>query len=220
MNVEELCSNQYQSVSKNHKDRVKNLNKKIFFILGTARTRSSWFGNFFTYKDSFCYNEESRYLDSWDDLIDRIEERSEDYVGFEDPELLHYIKYLCELFPNATYVLLERDKKESMNSLRNHTGQSEDDPLLNEKFDRWYRDIDNFKTMIPDYQTIHFNDVDDIDEIKRIWNYVLPDVHFDIGRWNLLTGLKVSITLGDKPKMISPYCMAPYYDMDKLRLIA
>ena len=92
--------------------RIKNLDKEVFFILSTARCRSSWFGNLFTYKDSFCYNEELRYISNWDELIERIERRSEKYIGFEDPELLHYIETLYELFPNATYVLLERDRLE------------------------------------------------------------------------------------------------------------
>ena len=42
--------------------RIEKIDKKIFFILSTARCRSSWFSNLFTYKDSFCYNEETRYI--------------------------------------------------------------------------------------------------------------------------------------------------------------
>ena len=50
-------------------------------------------------------------------MVDRIEQRPEKYVGFEDPEMLHYIKDLYKLFPKATYVLLERDRIKSQNSL-------------------------------------------------------------------------------------------------------
>ena len=138
--------------------RIKNLDKEVFFILSTARCRSSWFGNLFTYKDSFCYNEELRYISNWLELIDRIEQRPEKYVGFEDPELLHYIETLYELFPQATYVLLERDRLESEMSLV-RSGNIPP-PIVTQKFDRWYEDIEKFKTIVGLYSKLHFEDMD------------------------------------------------------------
>ena len=118
--------------------RIEKLDKEVFFILSTARCRSSWFGNLFTYKDSFCYNEELRYISNWDELIERIERRPEKYVGFEDPELLHYIETLYELFPQATYVLLERDRLESELSL-SRSGNIPL-PIIIQKFDMMVHD--------------------------------------------------------------------------------
>ena len=133
---------------------IEKLDKEVFFILSTARCRSSWFGNLFTYKDSFCYNEELRYISNWDELIERIERRPEKYIGFEDPELLHYIETLYELFPNATYVLLERDRLESEMSLcRSGNIPS---PIVTQKFDRWYEDIEKFKVVVGEYIKIHY----------------------------------------------------------------
>ena len=197
--------------------RIEKIDKKIFFILSTARCRSSWFSNLFTYKDSFCYNEETRYIKNWNQFIDRIEKRPENYVGFEDPELLHYIISLYELFPNATYVLLERDRRESENSLQLQSNQDRD--VISYKFDRWYKDIDNFKSLVSKYSTIDFNQMDDINHIKRIWNYVLPDSFFDVDRWNLLTSLKISVTIGNKPHPIPFDTMASYWNFQKLKLI-
>ena len=155
-------------------DRIQNLDKKIFFILSTARTRSSWFGNFFTYKDSFCYNEELRYINNWDELIDRIERRSEYYVGFEDPEMLHYIETLYYLFPQATYILFERDRKESEVSLIN---KSPIPPVVvHKKFDRWYEDIKKFKELVKEYRCIHWSQMDTLEAVKQIWNYALPEI--------------------------------------------
>ena len=146
---------------------IEKLDKEVFFILSTARCRSSWFGNLFTYKDSFCYNEELRYISNWDELIERIERRPEKYIGFEDPELLHYIETLYELFPNATYVLLERDRLESEMSLcRSGNIPS---PIVTQKFDRWYEDIEKFKVVVGEYIKIHFEDMDNMKKIQEIW---------------------------------------------------
>ena len=217
MDVSELCQQSYPPITPQLKERIKKINKKIFFVLSTARCRSTWFSNLFTYKDSFCYNEETRYINSWEELVDRIEERSEEYVGFEDPELLHYINSLYKLFPNATYVLLERDREESEISLCNQSGAPRE--LVSMKFDRWEQDLINFKNIISDYESIHFDDMDDVEQIYRIWKYVLPDITFDIGRWNLLTALKISVTIGTKPFPMPKEKMAVYFNFDKLNYI-
>ena len=154
MNVSDFCKKSTfpPIITEDLKERIKNLDKEVFFILSTARCRSTWFGNFFTYKDSFCWNEELRYCSCWEDIVDRIEKRPEKYIGFEDPELLHYITTLYELFPNAKYVLLERDRFECENSLKNIISlQGKVHPEILEgnyitrKFDRWYYDIHNME---------------------------------------------------------------------------
>ena len=217
MDVSELCQQSYPSITQQLKERISKIDKKIFFILSTARCRSTWFANLFTYKDSFCYNEETRYINSWEELVDRIEERPEYNVGFEDPELTHYIMTLYKLFPNATYVLLERDREESENSLfvqvKNFSREA-----ITRKFDRWFRDINYIKENVPHYR-IHFSQMDDINEIASVWNYVLPDSVFDVGRWNLLTSLRITVTIGDKPYKISPYSMAAYMNLDHMDTI-
>ena len=162
MDVSELCQQSYPPITPQLKERIKKINKKIFFILSTARCRSTWFSNLFTYKDSFCYNEETRYINSWEELVDRIEERSEEYVGFEDPELLHYINSLYKLFPNATYVLLERDREDCEISMCNQSGAPRE--LISMKFDRWEHDLINFNSIVSDYESIHFDDMDDVED--------------------------------------------------------
>ena len=194
--------------------RIEKLDKEVFFILSTARCRSSWFGNLFTYKDSFCYNEELRYISNWDELIDRIERRPEKYVGFEDPELLHYIETLYELFPQATYVLLERDRLESELSL-SRSGNIPL-PIIIQKFDRWYEDIEKFKVVVGEYIRIHFEDMDNMKKIQEIWEYVLPNTSFDIDRWDMLTALQIHVTLGHKPYPAKITSMSPYFDFNKL----
>ena len=217
MDVNELCQQSYPPITQQLKERISKIDKKIFFILSTARCRSTWFANLFTYKDSFCYNEETRYINSWEELVDRIEERSEEYVGFEDPELLHFINSLYKLFPNATYVLLERDREDCEISMCNQSGAPRE--LVSMKFDRWELDLINFKSIVSDYESIHFDDMDDVEQIYRIWKYVLPDSVFDVGRWNLLTSLRITVTIGNKPYEPPLHNMAIYFETDRLDYI-
>ena len=192
--------------------RIENLDKEVFFILSTARCRSSWFGNFFTYKDSFCYNEESRYITNWDELVDRIESRPEKYVGFEDPELLHYIETLYGLFPKAKYVLLERNRKDSESSFMKMF--QVDEEYTRRKFNRWYMDIQKFKCIIPEYEIIDFIGMNAMGSMKRIWDYILPDCSFDIDRWNLLTELPISHTMSKRRHIEN--CLGPFADLDRM----
>jgi hypothetical protein len=128
---------------------------------------------------------------------------------------LHYIETLYDLFPHATYVLLERDRQDAEASL-SISGNIPLD-IVRRKFDRWYEDIEKFKVVVGEYIRIHFNDMDDMGSIKRIWDYVLPDSEFDVGRWEMLSALKIYVTLGDKPYPFNRNeSMAPYFDFKKL----
>ena len=188
--------------------------KNIFFILSTARCRSTWFSNLFTYKDSFCYNEELRYMTKWSQLKEKIEQRPERNVGFEDPELLHYIETLYKRFPDAKYILLERSRDQAEQSLINISGV--DPEIIYKKFDRWYKDIEKFNELVKHYEFIHWDNMDSLNEIKRIWNYALPNCDFDQQRWEMLTAMRVSVTDGNKPYPIKEDCLSPYFNFKKL----
>ena len=188
--------------------------KNIFFILSTARCRSTWFSNLFTYKDSFCYNEELRYMTKWSQLKEKIEQRPERNVGFEDPELLHYIETLYKRFPDAKYILLERSRDQAEQSLINISGA--DPGIVYKKFDRWYKDIEKFNELVKHYEFIHWDNMDSLNEIKRIWNYALPNCDFDQQRWEMLTAMRVSVTDGNKPYPIKEDCLSPYFNFKKL----
>ena len=58
--------------------------------------------------------------------------------------------------------------------------------------------------------------MDNLNEIKRIWNYVLPNCDFDQQRWEMLTAMRVSVTDGDKPYPIKEDCLSPYFIFKKL----
>ena len=219
MDVSDFCrkSTFPPLITEELKERIKNLDKEIFFILSTARCRSTWFGNFFTYKDSFCWNEELRYCSCWEDIVDRIEKRPEKHVGFEDPELLHYIIPLYELFPNAKYVLLERVRFECENSITKWVSPSiTQGNFIERKFDRWYCDIHNMEQIIPEFKRINFYQMNNIKNIKDIWDYLLPNIEFDIDRFNLLTAMVISVTYANRPKEPISNSMGAYFSFDKL----
>lgn len=189
--------------------------KNVFFILSTARCRSTWFSNLFTYKDSFCYNEELRYITNWSELKEKIEQRPEANVGFEDPEMLHYIENIYKIFPKAKYVLLERNRNQAEQSLINISGA--DPKIVYQKFDRWYKDIERFNTLVKQYEFIHWDNMDNVEEIKKIWDYILPNCKFDKQRWEMLTAMRITVTDGNKPYPIKKDCLSPYFNFNKLK---
>lgn len=190
--------------------------KNIFFILSTPRCRSTWFSNLFTYKNTFCYNEELRYMTKWSDFEDRIKSRSEKNIGFSDPELLHHIKKLYKLYPNAKYILLERDRAQAELSLHNISGVSFN--LIKVKFNKWYENIDYFKKNIKKHYSIHWDQMDDFYNINSVWKYIMSE-DMDKQRWELLTAMRVSVTDGEKPFPIKENCLAPYFNLNKLNNI-
>ena len=183
--------------------------KEPFFIFGTARTRTTWFANLFTYTDVFCYNEESRYMRHLDEIQERIDERPENMVGFSDPELFHYIEYIWDRFPTAKYVLLERDREESIKSLADIAGCHPEQ--LEPKFKLWDKNIQFAKENIPHLKTIHFDEMDKKKKVHEIWNYIVPS-DLDIGRYHQLNSMIIKGTAGNKPVPPKSNCLAPYFD--------
>lgn len=183
--------------------------KEPFFIFGTARTRSTWFSNWFTYTDCFCYNEQSRYMRNLDELQELIDKRPEVIVGFSDPELFHYVESVYERFPNAKYVLLERDRNESIESLCEISGAHPQQ--LETKFQFWDKNIEFVKKNIPHHKVINFADMDKKKKMQDIWNYIVPNT-MDVDRFHLLSSMIIKGTAGNKPVPPKSNCLAPYFD--------
>jgi len=192
------------------------MNKNIFFIVSAARSRSTWFANLFTYKNTFCFNEELRYCKSFSDLKQKILSRKEDNVGVSDPEILHYIEFLPDIFPDAKYLFLDRNLNDCLNSL--HTITQLPKTFLLPKFKIWEDNINYFKNNFS-YHSILFDKMDDINEVKKSWEYILPELTFDIDRFNLLSSMVIKVTIADKPFPPVENCLSVYFDYKKFKLI-
>ena len=80
---------------------------------------------------------------------------------------MHYIIPLYELFPNAKYVLLERDRFECENSITKWVSPSiTQGNFIERKFDRWYCDIHNMEQIIPEFKRINFYQMNNIKNIS------------------------------------------------------
>jgi len=192
------------------------IDKNIFFIFSTARCRSTWFANFFTYKNTFCYNEESRYMSCLDDIYERVSQRKEYNVGFSDPELFHYIEKIHKEFPTARYLFLERDLQDSLESLHNISSIPKN--ILIPKYSVWEKNICYLKNNM-NFHTINFNSMDDVLSVSSAWKYILPEEEFDVGRYELLSSMLISVTIANKPYNIHPNSISPYFDLKKIHNI-
>lgn len=85
--------------------------KTFFFITGLPRSRTAWLANFLSYGEMFCFHDSMRELDHVDELksvFDRAEFAKA--VGHSDPMNLLFQNAMIRNFPDAKWVLIERDK--------------------------------------------------------------------------------------------------------------
>jgi hypothetical protein len=159
-----------------------------FFITGLPRTRSSWLSNFFTYKDSFCFHEAIHLCHSIGDMKPLFESVKEPHVGDSDAWLLFYQENIMEMFPDAKWVLIKRDFVSSFEALKNRyktepSFDLEALSILKHKLDMFESD---YSPLVIQYETLN-----DVDICKRVWNYCLPDIPFNLARWHQLDVLKI-----------------------------
>ena len=62
--------------------------------------------------------------------------------------------------------------------------------------------------------TSHFNEMDDMEKVKKSWDYILPDCPFDVDRYNQLTAMAIKVTISTKPELPYDDCIAPYFNYD------
>jgi hypothetical protein len=82
--------------------------KKHFFITGFPRSQTAWVANLLSTGDSFCFHD-AFALDQVDKIPVRLEQPEVPIVGFADPVILLFWRSLVEWYPEAKWVVIERD---------------------------------------------------------------------------------------------------------------
>lgn len=168
--------------------------KNYFFIIGLPRTRTSWLANLFTYGNSFCYHEAFKFCTSVAELKHLLDDHQEQNVGNSDCSMIKYFEEISNTFPNAKYVLIERNPAEVIESLVDF--QLMDDY---EKAEKWVTQLHVYVKEIKAQNNIlciNYQDLNEMEVCRKIWNYILPNVVFNEKRWYLLDELYVNIMIG------------------------
>jgi len=158
-----------------------------FYITGLPRSRTAWFANFFTYGDSFCYHEASKFWVHNKSLASVMSGADTRYVGNSDSGLLLYFDEIIRDAPSAKWVIIKRDKNEVEKSLKRI-------------FKHGYTDVLDIASGLLDRcaaitcaMVVDFDALREFDIMERIWTHCLPDIPFPVERWRMLNDMKVEL---------------------------
>jgi len=154
-----------------------------YFITGFPRTRTAWLANFLTYGDSFCFHEALKRCGGVDALPGLFASTRRRYVGNSDSALPFFASAVRKLFPQAKWVVIERDEDEVLKSVRRVLPGLKHQEMLN--MTKRYLD------MLNGALRIKFSELKDRAMCKQIWEYCVPDIPFSNMRWELLDQLNV-----------------------------
>lgn len=92
-------------------------NKRFFFVIGMPRTRTAWLSVLLTHGDTFCFHEGTGKRATFAEYVAMLRARPEACVGDSNAGLPEHIDALLAEFPDAHFVVMRRDEKESLRSL-------------------------------------------------------------------------------------------------------
>ena len=161
---------------------------KTFFITGFPRSRTAWFANFFTYGDSFCFHEAIKYSNELWNIRELFESTSKLYVGNSDSYIPFFAQRLNSLFPNAKWVLIERDFNDVTRSLQRIFPGYDHQKLLTMSLPFLDFVKKEYSPLLVKYENL-----DSMEECEKIWDYCIPTSPFDRQRWKMLNMLKTEL---------------------------
>lgn len=166
---------------------------KTFFVTGLPRSRTAWLANFLTCGESFCFHEAIRDADSLDDLKKMLSNSKYRYTGSSDSSLPLFADKVLKIFPDSRLVVIERDSNEVLNSLSKAFPEFTSQKIDPQKtMELMVNALKQFKSKYNPL-VIQYEELNDVNVCRKLWNYLLPDIEFDYERWKLLNLLKVDI---------------------------
>lgn len=164
--------------------------KEHFFITGLPRARTSWLANFFTYNNSHCYHEATRFCTNMEDVLHTMNNHPAGVVGNADTALLFIFEDLHHAFPNAKFILIDRDLHETIDSFLGFYHSQNYFEIL-----KWLDKLYELKNQLIrryNFTIIQHEDLNEMETCKHLWEYLIPDTPFDEKRWNLLDELYIN----------------------------
>ena len=164
--------------------------KKHFFITGLPRSRTSWLANFFTYNDSFCFHEATRFCTNMQDLKSLMQSHQAGNTGNADPALLYIMNDLKTYFPRSKVVLVERELHETIDSFIDFY-TSYEYKHIQDWIENLFEIMERIKNKF-EVKTVAHDALNKMETCKEIWEYLLPEEPFDEKRWTLLDELYIN----------------------------
>lgn len=158
-----------------------------FYITGLPRTRTAWLANWFTHKNSYCFHELSKYGKDFYELQRVVKSRTEMFIGTADSGFPLYHQQFLQYVPGKI-VVIERDPKEVMDSYKEDFGSE----MTIELVDQLLNELELIKAK-KNPLVMQYEDLDDIQKLKSLWNYCAPTIKMDEDRTKMLMELTVKV---------------------------
>lgn len=161
--------------------------KNTFLICCFPRSRSMWLSEFLTIPGvSICTHEAVEFAGDAEEFWDNAEVVSEglEFYGNSDSANLYGLRSMLALRPMTKVVWIGRPMNEVRESMAN-IGMPMNDSTV------WH--IERLRDLCWEYMdmVIDFDSLVNAYECKRIWEFCLPGVPFDYGRWGIYTNRKI-----------------------------
>lgn len=170
---------------------------RVFFITGLPRSRTCWLANLFTTRESFCYHDLLGQVADVPALQRDLTPDAGRSVGDSDSGLLFAHRWFKAKYPEARWLLVQRDFKAAWDDLALFVAGSpwaEKIPVSTKARDdlmrAYYAAIPALFTD-PLCMSIAFEDLDNMSMLQRAWEWLRESAPFDVRRAKLLQTLKI-----------------------------
>ena len=156
-----------------------------FFLTGLPRSRTAWLANLFTTGEIFCWHDALLLCGSPADLPQLLRKNAP--IGDSDSALILFYPDVAEMFPGSPWVIVERDPQDAFDSLVKRFGHDVSRggwPMLIAAMQTIPKDD-------PNVLRVRYEELNDVEVVRRIWEHCVPAVEFDERRWALLKRLNV-----------------------------
>lgn len=153
-----------------------------FLVLSLPRSRSFWLSRFLTYGEWACGHEELRHMRSLDDVTAWF---SQGCTGTAETAAAPFWRLIGE---NVRIVTVRRPVKQVVDSLMNLPGLVFDRARLEAAMRRHDRKLDQLEARIPGLLSVTFDELNDEETCRRVFEHCLPYVH-DHEHWARLAPL-------------------------------
>lgn len=170
-----------------------------FFITGLPRSRTAWLSVLFSHGRSTCMHDGVKF--GRNDFAQALTSSPLDYSGDSDSGLLIYWPTVCEMFPEAKWVIIKRDASACRESYRkyfkgriycgselvnDHTNQVFD--VLSNAFHKAIEGIPSERLM-----EVDFDALEDESTVKAVWEWLTPENPWDQARYEMLQQMQINL---------------------------
>jgi hypothetical protein len=173
-----------------------------FYIFGLPRSMTTWLATFFCGKDSFCFHDLSKRVESIHEIYEIMDKVNFDHVGLADTGL-----YAFGFKPKKDdrILIVHRNQRECLNSLlREFQDFSKE---INDSF-RYYAESLNLFKENNEHLLCKFENLSSKEEVKKISNHLIPGSEWDEERYLLWSESVVNIKNDSYLKSVNENCLA------------